>query len=573
VKVLIGVVCNGPTVSADTVPTIAVACVQLATSGHTPALHIQRAMGRPDVARSLLATQAIAGRYDVLMLVEDGAALVGSPLELCEGAAEIARGDGFDGVTAYSVRWLQNRADELPKVSQGWWPFFLPCVRDGKYLDGYAALHGSEKVAIIAGCRCACPAIEREQPASKLAPPSVHQVQYPSPTHPVGDYLAALEQTATKVRPTAGRSLTEPPPMPAMPSRRLDRQIKVALVNTCMLAGGAERQTCTLACHLPRDRYDVTVVNAQPEMGTHRPLLEMLARADIPSVEGSSHPAIDEADAVLWWGPALVGRLKGGRRVRGSIHVAHSDSHWTAEAIVACRDRIDRVVAVSGPAARMVEGVLGLGAGSVPVIWNGIDPGEFAVPPPSRLGDPFTVGYLGRLSAEKNPAAIVAAVAKLAHVRLKIWGAGPMEVYLREVVDELGVSQRVDFCGVAEDRAAAYAQMDCLVLASLFEGLPLTVIEAMFAGVPVLAPEWGDLPLVLGSPRAGCMEGRRGWLIDPNPQSIAETLEVLIERQARGDFLIYNPAAKAREFAGEHFTASRMARAYAAIIEGVACQS
>lgn len=584
-RILVGLVCD-TSVAPATMAAVGQGLMELATADHAVEFRVEAAAGNPDVARSMLATAAVSGRFALLVLIDSGVSFRrGAMTELCDVAARRAMIAGADvppfsgnlvgaSLTVYPVARLAEACSRLPATDQSWWPFFVGEVTEVEgrrcYIPGAWALCRSFGGALLVhGLEARWSISGTSTPKRGRSP--VVEVKYPEPRLPVDRYLEELARVAEVVRPAASSSesaaLTEPPPMPAMPVRRLDRRIRVTLVNTCMLAGGAERQTCTIACGLDRARFDPVVVNTQPELGAHKPLLDLLAAADVPCVAGDCHPAIDQADVVLWWGPALRRRLLSGGPVRGSLHVAHSDSHWTAESIVACEKRIDRVVAVSGPAAAMVADVLGRPRGSVPVIWNGIDPAEFSGARPDRSAAPFTLGYLGRLSAEKNPVAIVRALAMLpGDVRLKIWGAGPLEAFLRDAVAELGLQPRVDFCGVANDRAAAFEQMDAMVLASLFEGLPLTVLEAMLARVPVITPPWGDLPLVLGSPRAGQME-RRGFLADPDARGIADAVELLQELGG-----IPEMVERARSFALEHFTADRMVAAYSALFEQIAAE-
>lgn len=601
-KVLIGVVCDAAGIAPATVTSIvATGLSSLAAAGHEPSLQVIPAAGNPDAARCLLAAQAMAGRFDVLLLADSGVWCERTAvLDLCEAAnrrsavvgtllppvLEMGNG-GFLAVSqslmAVPVDALELAAAGLLKIEQGFYPIFVGGVRDvrGKRLlcpSGWTFCLDRTEVTgrqpeVLVGLRAAwsMPETPGEAAPSRAV---TREMSYPVPRLPVDRYLAELHKVADGLRPAGNRSaLTEPPREIEYSGPRKPGKIKVALVNTCMLAGGAERQTCTLAAGLNKERFDATVINANPEQGTHRPLAEMLRAAGVPCYSGDDHPSIDAADVVLSWGPALSRRIRAGRFSRPSIHVCHSDSHWTARAMLECERSLDRVVAVSGPAAAMAAGVLGRSVGEIPVIWNGIDPDELGSRPDVQrnTGGEFTIGWLGRISDEKNPISVIAALAKLpSRFKLAMWGDGPLAGFAEIAAAELGVSDRVRLMGVTENRGAALAQMDCLVLASLFEGLPLTVIEAMFAGVPVIAPPWGDLPLVLGSSQAGQME-RRGFLIEPTADAIAGEVELLV---AFGADRLGGVVARAQAFAAEHFTVGRMVGSYAAIFEELAaCQS
>jgi glycosyltransferase involved in cell wall biosynthesis len=602
VKVLIGIVCDAAGIAPATVTSVIVRGLSdLAAAGHQPHLQVIPAAGNPDAARCLLSSQAMAGRFDVLLLADSGVWCERTAvLDLCEAAHRrgtvvgtllppVVEADGgkflavSQSLMAVPVDALEMAAAGLLKIEQGFYPIFVGGVRDvcGKRLlcpSGWTfCLDRTECTGrlpeVLVGLRAewSMPAVHDEEKGGRVA---AREMAYPIPKLPVSGYLAELQGVADGLRPDGDRpALTEPPRAIEYTGPRRPGKVKVALVNTCMLAGGAERQTCTLAAGMDKGRFDVAVINANPEQGTHRPLAEMLRAAEVPCYSGGDHPSIDAADVVLWWGPALSRRIKSGRFSKPSIHVCHSDSHWTARAMLECEGAFDRVVAVSGPAAAMAAGVLGRGVEEIPVIWNGIDPaelGERPTTPRHGSGDDFTIGWLGRISDEKNPISVISALAQLpSRFKLAMWGGGPLAGFAEIAAAELGVSDRVRFMGVAEDRGAALAQMDCLVLASLFEGLPLTVIEAMHYGVPVIAPPWGDLPLVLGSPSAGQME-RRGFLIEPTASAIAGDVELLV---AFGPDRLAEIVSRARSFAAEHFTVDRMVASYSALFEELACRS
>jgi glycosyltransferase involved in cell wall biosynthesis len=129
---------------------------------------------------------------------------------------------------------------------------------------------------------------------------------------------------------------------------------------------------------------------------------------------------------------------------------------------------------------------------------NGVDLARFAAPrsaaPPWVLhGDGPVVGTVAALRSEKNVARLIRAVAMVPAMRLAIVGDGPERAALTALAGSLGVAARVAFAGHMADPAAAYGHMDIFALSSDTEQMPLSVLEAMAAGLPIAATDVGDV--------------------------------------------------------------------------------
>jgi len=105
-------------------------------------------------------------------------------------------------------------------------------------------------------------------------------------------------------------------------------------------------------------------------------------------------------------------------------------------------------------------------------------------------GEYFRWVAVGRLAPVKNYPDMLRAFAQLPRLpRLTIAGAGPDEYTLRQLAIQLGVAERVLFVGFQHDIPALLRQADGFVLSSLWEGLPIGVLEASSAGLPVVATD------------------------------------------------------------------------------------
>ena len=158
---------------------------------------------------------------------------------------------------------------------------------------------------------------------------------------------------------------------------------------------------------------------------------------------------------------------------------------------------------------------------------NGVDlerfrPGESA----RREGEdrPFRVGFLGGLRPEKNLGLLVRAFAgaKLPPgSQLLLGGSGPEEEALREEVRRCDREDRVLFEGAVEDAPSFYRKIDLFALSSSTEQMPLVVLEAMAAGLPILSTDVGDVKEMVSEPN-------RAFLVPPGDEpALARHMEAL----------------------------------------------
>ena len=137
-------------------------------------------------------------------------------------------------------------------------------------------------------------------------------------------------------------------------------------------------------------------------------------------------------------------------------------------------------------------------------IANGIDLGRFAArSAPRGPNDAPMIGTVAGLRSEKNVARLLRAFALVPPpARLTIVGDGPEHAALQAEAQSLGIGERVHFTGHIDDPAPLYARFDVFALSSDTEQMPLSVIEAMAAGLPVAATDVGDVRAMLSAENA-----------------------------------------------------------------------
>ena len=177
------------------------------------------------------------------------------------------------------------------------------------------------------------------------------------------------------------------------------------------------------------------------------------------------------------------------------------------------------------------------------VLYNGIDPGELPgederLRARTALGiprDAYVVGAAGRLDPVKNLPALVDAHAAVAQhkpgARLVIIGSGPMQAELESQARARGIADAVHFTGYRADVRALMAACDSYVNCSTYEGVSLTILEAMAAGLPVVATRVGGNPEVV-------VDGETGVLVPIGSPALTEELIALagnpLRRRALG---------------------------------------
>ena len=228
--------------------------------------------------------------------------------------------------------------------------------------------------------------------------------------------------------------------------------------------------------------------------------------------------------------------------------------------------RVPAVVAVSdGVAARLAE--FGMRAPRVRVIPNGVDLRRFSQAAPAlrhelNLDRCRVIGTVTRLTPRKGLDILLDAFLAIASlqpgVALVVVGAGPLDAELKAQVSALGLTGRVYFTGARSDMPEVYASFDVFVLPSLDEGMPMSVLEAISSGIPVVATSVGAIPELAG--------GAKGWLVAPGEaQPLASALgEALQNRQEA-----QQRAGRAREHVEAHYSAQAMARAYLELYESL----
>lgn len=358
-----------------------------------------------------------------------------------------------------------------------------------------------------------------------------------------------------------------------------ERPLRVVVYLNSPYKGGAEMTLAQMLAELP-ERFEVIIAGVVPEviewLASHRESakVELLPpirdRRDLGAMIAHArafrrlkpdilHFNLGIVSASQW--AIFIAVVKGRYR---TIVVENSPvDAWSSTSAMLKRFTSPRVtahMAVGDATARTVEKIAKLKPGSIGTLYHGVRDVRRDVP---HEGDGPVILHIGRHQVVKGIDVLLEALALLPpEVRLVQVGDGEEREALVALAQQLGVSDRVEFRQLPWDQRAGdlIAGFDLFVLPSRDEGLPVTVMEAMLAGVGIIVTD-------VGSIREEITDGETGVIIPPEePAALAKAISDLLadpDRRAR-------LGARAREVALERFTIAATVDRYVELYDRVA---
>lgn len=332
-------------------------------------------------------------------------------------------------------------------------------------------------------------------------------------------------------------------------------KLKVAIVLMHFNYGGGERMVSLLASHLDLSRFDVHVfcVYGDPHdnvmeravldhgvpityirkgLGFSFKYLVKVWRALSSYSPDVVHTHLGASVYCASWALFRKGKL---------LHTLHNipekESGRSRSRVMRLLYKTGKAVpiAISDTNRRLTADFYGLPIESVEAVVNPVDIEAFSDKDPKPWDERrFDFIHVARFEEVKNHIGLVRAVARLASrcpggasIKVALVGEGPLEREVMSEVRRLGLDQSVVFLGVRDDVAELMHDSKCFVLPSFYEGLPMTILEAMSAGLPVIATSVGGVPDVV-------QDGRTGMLVPPDDE---EALVAAMERMLDDDVL------------------------------------
>ena len=349
--------------------------------------------------------------------------------------------------------------------------------------------------------------------------------------------------------------------------------MKILQVIPCFCFGGAETMCENLTYALKKMGHELCVVSLATD---HTPITRRMEAAGVqieyldkkPGLDLSMIPKLvtlmkqEKPDVVhthlsVIKYVGLAAKLAG---VKKCVHTVHNVAHEEAEGpLQKITNRFyfsagwSVPVALSPEVQKTILDLYGLQEEKVPVIYNGIDLSR-CLPKQDYAAESLTLIHIGRFNVQKNHRGLLEAFQLLLRdipdCQLRLLGDGELREETERYARELGIAEQVEILGSQSNVYPYLQQADIFLLPSLFEGMPMTIIEAMGTGLPVVASAVGGVPDMLRHEESGI-------LVSLDPEEISNACR----RLAKDETLRRKLGENARQDSAR-FSADYMARCY-----------
>ena len=199
----------------------------------------------------------------------------------------------------------------------------------------------------------------------------------------------------------------------------------------------------------------------------------------------------------------------------------------------------------------------------VPYVYNGVDLSRCIIKQDYDFGEEIIITHIGRFASQKNHIGLINAFKQLNTIYpntiLYLIGDGELRQEIENKVKEYGLLKNVKFLGNQSNVYPILYSSDIFILPSNYEGIPMTIIEAMGTGLPIIATKVGGVPDMI-------VNEKEGILVDNNEQSIVNACVDLINNKEKREYLGLNALLKSHLFSAEHM-ADEYCKIYSYVIK------
>ncbi len=358
--------------------------------------------------------------------------------------------------------------------------------------------------------------------------------------------------------------------------------MKILQVIPYFCFGGAETMCETITCALKNMGHDVVVVSLygertpisrrMEEQGIRILYLDKKLGMDVSMVPKlmeimkKEQPDVVHTHLDVVKYAALAAKLTGVKKV---IHTVHNVAEKEAEGLA---QKINKVyfsmglatpVALSPEVQKTISETYEIPLENIPVICNGVDLSRCIPKERYGAGENVTFLHIGRFNEQKNHKGLLEAFQKVLAVypqcRLNLLGDGELREETEALARDLGIAESISFLGSQTNVYPYLHDADIFLLPSNYEGMPMTIIEAMGTGLPIVATAVGGVPDMIA-------HGESGLLTQVEASEVADACMDLIAEEPLRARLGRNARAASVRFSAEY-----MAEEYVKLYETLSC--
>lgn len=345
--------------------------------------------------------------------------------------------------------------------------------------------------------------------------------------------------------------------------------MKILQVIPYFCFGGAETMCENLTYALKNMGHQVTVVSLYNE---HTPISERMERAGVKILYLDKKLGLDlsmvsklkrimkqecpdvvhtHLDVIKY--AVAAAKLAG---IRHCVHTVHNVADKEAEG------RLQKIinktyfslgwsvpVALSPLVQKTIAEFYDMPLQKVPMVYNGVDLSRCIPKTDYKAGETFVFVHVGRFNEQKNHKGLLDAfrmvLSQYPNCQLKLLGDGELFEEIKAYAAQLGIENQVQFLGSQSNVYPYLQEADAFLLPSNYEGMPMTIIEAMGTGLPIVATKVGGVPDMIA-------EGYSGLLTPIDSNAVAEACLKLISDQALRTSLGINAKKDSQRFSAQY---------------------
>lgn len=219
-------------------------------------------------------------------------------------------------------------------------------------------------------------------------------------------------------------------------------------------------------------------------------------------------------------------------------------------------------VALNQEVRKSIINFYGLSQSSIPIVFNGVPLEQFIRKRDYSVHDDFTLIHVACFRPQKNHRNLVEGFAKALkenkYLRLLLVGDGELYGEIKNSIEQQNLDSKITLLGNRSDVVNLLYDADCFILPSNYEGMPISMIEAMGSAMPIIATAVGSVPDMI-------VHNFNGYLCDTSPNSICEAILKLADDESLRKRLGQNALENARN----NYSAQAMAESYCKLYDGV----